>query len=299
LFLTSHPVTVGPLAWLRFELLRQALWIADALEKASPRRSFRSHPQCFLAIDPYALDSVPVPVGAMYAGLMHSQYLVWDRQDSTQSWLQKNALLAGTGHNRIAWRLFDALRRHPMLMVIAGGLPANARLFYAVREWANALRDARRKLSKHEIRYRALEILSTPNQGHLPTETGAIPRETEQTLSMFLNELGYSAPEQAAQLARLAAEFKLDVPTRLRLWNVLQARLARRGTPLLVLPLNHAGESPHIRLGPYLEMTAQTDVAAFAQDVSAFYRYSAHKDEASPQPSPLQERGHGASSPLP
>ena len=115
---------------------------------------FRSHPQCFLAIDPYALDSVSLPVSAMYAGLMHSQYLVWDRQSSTQSWLQRNGLLAGTGHQRIAWRFLEALRSDPVLMVLAGGMPPNARLFYAAREWAGALKDARKEDgSKYQIRY--------------------------------------------------------------------------------------------------------------------------------------------------
>ena len=72
----------------------------------------------------------------------------------------------------------------------------------------------------------------------------------------------------------LAADFKSEIPMRLRLWKMLHARLARRGIPLLVLPLNHADQSPHIQLGPYFEMTAQTDVVAFAEDVHAFYTQS-------------------------
>ena len=139
----------------------------------------------------------------MYAGVMHSQYLVWDRQSSTQSWLQKHWLLAGTGHDRIAWRLLGALRHNPVLMVLSGGMPTNARLFYAAREWAGALKDARHRLSKHQIRYRAMTLLSTDVQGHLPTETGAIPGDTEQKLRSFLGDLGYAAAAQDARLARV------------------------------------------------------------------------------------------------
>jgi hypothetical protein len=271
LFLTSHPETVGPLAWLRFELLRQALWIADALERASPNANLRSHPQCFLAIDPFALDSVPVPVSGMYAGIMHSQYLVWDRQSSTQSWLQKHGLLAGTGHDRIAWRLLKALPHNPLLMVLAGGMPANARLFYAAREWAGTLKDATHTLSKHRIRYRIMEILSTEINGQWPTETGIIPPTVEEKISAFLSALGYSIPDRQALLETLKADFKLEVPMRLRLWNVLSARLAQRGVPLLVLPLSHQKEAPHIRLGSFFEMTAETDPVRFAKDIHAFY----------------------------
>ena len=277
LFVTSHPPTTGPSAWLRFELLRQALWIAEALEQASPHHHFRAHPQCFLAIDPYALDSVPAFVAGMYAGLMHSQYLVWDRQASTQWWLQKKWLLAGTGHDRIAWRLLKALSRNPVLMVLAGGLPANARLFYAAREWAGTLKDARHKLAKQAIRYRVMSLLSAEIEGVIPTEDGHIPVETQAGLADFLNTLGYSPGEQRARLETLVADFKSEIPTRLRLWKILCARLVRRGIPLLVLPLDHSESDGSIRLGPYFEMTPETDVALFAKDFNAFYTQAVDK----------------------
>jgi len=66
---TSHPETVGPLEWLRFELLRQAQLVANAVaEEEKGGRLYQPHPQCFLAIDPYALDTVPASAGGFYAG---------------------------------------------------------------------------------------------------------------------------------------------------------------------------------------------------------------------------------------
>src|ERR1019366_8612705 len=62
LILTSHPDTEGPLEWLRFELLRQGVQIADAYTEARwPGAFFRPHPKCFLAIDPFALDTLSAP----------------------------------------------------------------------------------------------------------------------------------------------------------------------------------------------------------------------------------------------
>ena len=105
----------------------------------------------------------------------------------------------------------------------------------------------------------------------MPTEDGVIASETEQALRVCLSDLGYAAADQDALLARLAADFRSEVPMRLRLWTMLHARLARRGIPLLVLPLTHASETPHVRLGPYFEMTDPTDVVSFAADVHTFY----------------------------
>jgi len=271
LFLTSHPQTVGASAWLRFELLRQGLWIAKALMAAMPGRPRHSHPQCFLAIDPFALDSVPVAVGAAYAGFMHNQYIVWDRQSSSQSWLQKKWLLKDTGHDRVAWRLLRALKRNPVLMVIAGGLPHNARLFYAAREWAGTLHDQHGKRSKNKIRYVVMDILSQAYAGHLPGEDGHIPSEAELAIKQLLSELGYAADESERLLQILKKDFKEEIPMRLRLWKILYNRLARRGIPLLVLPITHYERQPHVRLGRFFELTSGVDVTAFAQEFNAFY----------------------------
>jgi len=229
------------------------------------------HPQCFLAIDPYALDSVPVPIGALYAGFMHTQYVAWDRQSSTQSLPQRSLLLRGTDHQRVAWRLMRAMRRNPVLMVISGGLPHNARLFYAAREWAGTLRDAHHRLSRHLIRLRVMDILSTPDNGQLPTEHGRLDPRAQQRLRDLLGGLGYDWSEQDLLLRQLADDFQNEVPARVRLWRILHARLANRGVPILAVPIAHSERSPHVRLGRASILTASSDPVAFAKSFNAFF----------------------------
>ena len=127
LILTSHPETEGPGEWLRFELVRQGLKIADACVEARwPDAKYRPHPKVFVAIDPFALDTVSAAAGGFYSGWMHKIYLAWDRQPSTQSFFQRNLLLRDTGYSRIFWRLLACLKADvPVVMVLAGGLPYN------------------------------------------------------------------------------------------------------------------------------------------------------------------------------
>src|SRR5262249_46650969 len=101
--LSSHPDTEGELEWVRFEVMRQGLALADAyveerwlttedrrqktetaagvavLRPPSSVLSYAPHPKCFVAIDPFALDTVPAPVAGFYAGWMHRIYIAWDR----------------------------------------------------------------------------------------------------------------------------------------------------------------------------------------------------------------------------
>lgn len=242
LVLTSHPETSGDRAWLRFELLRQGLEIAAAAALAGPPP--HEPPQCLLAIDPFALDSVLVPVQAMYAGLIHAQYLAWDRQPSTQSSLQRSWLLRDSG-SRIAARFLAALRRNPVVMAMPGGVPVNARLLYAAREWAARLplqKGVRRSAFKHAV----LRALTRPENQEMPPATGTLGEETRERLRRLLttqSALQAGAADQA--LADLAEEFRFEVPRRRRLFRVLQWHGRRSGRALVVLPIAHrSGERP-------------------------------------------------------
>jgi len=106
-------------------IAREGLLLANAvIEITQPGRMYRSNPQCFLAIDPFALDTVPTSIAGLYSGLMHRIYLVWDRQSWTQGWLQRTLLLRGTAYPRIIFRLLARLKRDiPIVMVVPGGLP--------------------------------------------------------------------------------------------------------------------------------------------------------------------------------
>src|SRR4029077_373110 len=135
--LTSHPPTMGSLEWLRFEEVRLGLLLADSVVTTAYRPwQYHPRPECFLAIDPFALDTITTPVAGLYSGFMHRIFLVYDRQSRTQSWLQKHFFLRHTGYPYIAARLLDRLKRNiPIVRVFPGGVPHNARLLYASREF--------------------------------------------------------------------------------------------------------------------------------------------------------------------
>jgi len=252
LLLTSHGDTAGPFAWLRFEMLRQGLQIAQALTQAEwPGLFFRPAPECLLAIDPYALDTVPAAVGGFYSGWMRRVYLAWDRQPSTQSRIQRHFLLQGTGYDRIAWRLLETLRSGvPVLMVLAGGLPHNARLLYGAREFMQRLRLPRWPYPKRAAEKKMMEILMRPVGGIRPAENGDLPPAAEEALDRLFAELGIGPAERPALLGRFKQEFRLAIPRRERLARVLARRLALKGQPLLLLNIRHRTDaSPHVQLG--------------------------------------------------
>lgn len=257
LIATSHPETMGSLAWLRFELLRQGLLIANAVAGAEkPASLYRPHPQCFLAIDPYALDTVSPAVGGFYAGWMHQVYLAWDRQPSTQSWIQRRGLLRGSGYDRIAWRLLRRLRVNPVLMVLPGGLPHNARMLYAAREFIQKIRHPPRSqagdpgLSKRAAEKRLMEILMEPVDGVRPAEEGELPSQTQRRIRELVETLGVAPESAGGILSEFAQEWKPASPGRARLFNVLIRRLAARGQPLMILPIAHRDAPPHVKIHP-------------------------------------------------
>jgi hypothetical protein len=268
LILTSHPETTGPLEWLRFELLRQALHVADAVAQArSPKTLFLPRPRCFLAIDPFALDTVSVPAAAFYAAWMHRIYLAWDRQPSTQSWLQRHFFLRGSGYDRIAWRLLHHLKRDvPVIMALGGGLPQNARLFYAAREFIQRMRPLRWRYAKRDAEKKLLDILLKPVGGALPAAKGELPPITQSEIRRLLEEIGLSASETESALREFQEEFRLPVPYRVRLFSVLMNRLVRKGKPLLLLAASHADTPPHIRFSRPLGVLQVADSASFAKD---------------------------------
>ena len=247
---TSHPTTTGPLEWIRFELFRQGLLLANAvMETTQKGRFYRSNPQCFLAIDPYALDTVPTPVAGLYSGFMHRIYLVWDRQSHTQSWLQRHLLLRGTGYFRIAQRVVSRLKQDsPIVMVLPGGLPQNARLLYAAREFVHGLPVKRWPYPKRLAQKKWMEILIQPVNGVLPCEKGVLPEATRTALRALLSEWGFSDAEQPRWVEIFAREFQGTVPYRARLFRALFRRVVAKGKPLLWAAVAHRGEAPYVQV---------------------------------------------------
>lgn len=248
--LTSHPETVGSLEWLRFELVRQGLLVADAVVDAHPKGGlYRANPECFLAIDPYALDTVAAPAAGWYAAFMHRLYLVWDRMSATQSALQRIVFLRGTSYIRIAYRLIRKLRQgHPIVMVLSGGLPQNARLLYTAREFVHRLPLRRWPISKREAQKKWMGVLVRPIEGPMPCETGSLPPATLAALTALLSEWGFIPADQTRLMTEFMAEFRLDVPYRTRLFRVLLKRVVLKGKPLLLVAARHRDQEPHIQI---------------------------------------------------
>ncbi len=249
--LTSHPPTIGPQEWLRFELVREGLALGNAVIDAHAPGLYPPAPRCFLAIDPYALDTVSRPVGGLYGGFMHRIYLVWDRQSGTQSWLQRHLLLRGTGYPRIAWRLFASLRRGaPVVMVWGGGLPANARLFYAAREFVLRLPVERWPYSIRTAQQKWLQVVIDRADGRRPYADGLLPAATRDRLVALLTEWGIPGEKHTQLITDFSVEFAQTVPNRERLFSILLDRIVRRGQPLVLMPIAHQDRQPFIRIAP-------------------------------------------------
>jgi hypothetical protein len=265
--LTSHPDTEGPLEWLRFELVRQGFEIADAYTEARrPKALFRPHPKAFVAIDPFALDTVPAAAAGFYSGWMHRIYMAWDRQPSTQSWIQRHFLLRDTGYEKIVWRLLACLRSDvPVVMVLSGGLPYNARFLYAAREFVQRLSPPRWKVPKRQAQLEILNLLMKPEGNAWPADTGELPASTQQAIRSALERWGIAAEKTGALLQEFAEEFKLPVPYRARLMRVLEARFASRGKPLIVVPVSHGNTPPHVWVEPPMSIPDSADVTAFSK----------------------------------
>ena len=208
-----------------------------------------SHAQCFLAIDPYALDTVSVPVGAFYAGWMYRLYLAWDRQASTESWIQRQVLLRGSGDEHIAWRLLRRLRKNiPVLMVFAGGLPQNARLLYAAREFIHHLKLPRWPSPKRVIQKKLMEILMEPVDGVRPAEQGETPAKVLEKVRFLLMDLGLADPQVMEELRRFLEEFRLSIPQARAPAESLNPAAGAQGKPLILLPIYHRTEAPYVRI---------------------------------------------------
>ncbi len=280
LVLTSHPDTEGPLEWLRFELLRQGVQVADAYTEARwPNAVFRPHPKCFLAIDPFALDTVSTSVGGFYSGWMHRIYLAWDRQPSTQSWIQKQILLRGTGYAKILWRLLACLKADvPVLMVLSGGLPYNARLLYATREFVHHLKPDRWRVTKRTAQIELMEILMKPDGNVWPADKGELTPHITPRVREALERWGIPVEKISACMDEFTEEFKLSVPSRARLFRILAKRVVERGKPLILVAVSHREAAPHVVVAPpVLLENPDVDITAFSKIFVNIFAGSASK----------------------
>jgi hypothetical protein len=255
---TSHPPTVGDLEWLRFEIVRQGLIVADAVSLSSPNPRL---PQCFQAIDPFALDTLPPWLGGFYAGYAHSIFLSWDRQTSTQS-LPQSILLRRSGHDRIAWRTLNRLKNDmPVLMALSGGLPHNARMFYTAREFIRRL-PIKKSVSRLQTEWEFMDLLLRADPACRPTEEGKLSPAAEDAVRAFLVRFGIDPVGVERLLAEFSDELQYEVPYRERFLRFLKNRLLDRGKPLILVGIAHQTQVPWIRLSePWAMQTSPQGIA--------------------------------------
>ena len=197
---------------------------------------------------------------------MHRIYLAWDRQPSTQSWIQKNLLLRGSDFSRIGWRLLRSLMRDvPVLMVLAGGLPYNARLLYGAREFVQALPIRLWKIRKRRAQKELMEILMKPEGGVWPPEQGEIPPGTLQAIRRSMAAWGLPPEGIESALQRFQEEFRRPNPYRKRLFHVLVDRIIKKGKPLILLGIGHSETAPYVQISEPVEISGDSDPAALAQ----------------------------------
>ncbi len=265
LAVVSHPPVLGDLAHLNFQLVRHAVLAARAV-RGRPCR-----PRLVVAIDPFALDTVPLYEEGLYAGVMGRYHLGFDRlaigRNPISAWLLRRC-----AWSRMAHRLLALLAGGGEAgLVLAGGVPSTTRILYAVREWAGRQRrkgrcKARAGQSLARLRqspaFSAFEAsgLATAHEperlaeaylmgaaaglmsdGRMPAaaERGSLTEETARAARDCLEAFGFTPEAADSALKELAEEIARETPYRARLFQVLAGRVLARGRPLVFLPIVH------------------------------------------------------------
>ena len=265
LALVSHPPVMGDLAHLNFELVRHATLALAAIRASSCR------PRLLVAVDPFALDTIPVWQEGLYAGFMGTYHLGFDRLSLGRGALSR-ALIGPASWDRLPHRLIRLLSTGGEAgMVLAGGVPATTRALYAAREWVSRCRRRspdRGEPAKIMARLRALPgFPDFERQGpHGPAlaksaarlteawamatlagvfggvedcvSTGRLSGVARERLSELLRALGLGAAEAAGPLKEFEGELARETPYRARFFTTVVARALRR-RPMLILPIAH------------------------------------------------------------
>lgn len=265
LALVSHPPVMGDMAHLNFELVRHATLGLAAV------RGGKSRPRLLVAVDPFALDTIPVWQEGLYAGFMGTYHLGFDRLSLARNRVSR-ALIGPAGWDRLPHRLIRLLSSGGEAgMVLAGGVPATTRSLYAVREWTARARRAspdRGDAAKVIARIRvlpgfadferdgphgaglgksaarlaelwAMAVLSGSGAGEDCSATGRLTEAARGSLDALLGALGHAdAARRRRLLDELAGELARETPYRERFFSTVVARALRRRA-LVLLPIAH------------------------------------------------------------
>lgn len=255
----SHPPVLGEAVHLNFELMRHGVSALCCLRRRPCR------PRLVVAVDPFALDSVPLWQEGLYAGFMARYHLGLDRMIRLRKGIGRR-LLRKTAWFTMPHRLLGALSQGEAVgMVLAGGVPSTARSLYAFREWLG------RQLRLSPRRSRPGEVLSELKKNAdfrlffercapLPWRSswrlleawclgvlagsaadGRLEPGGEEALRACLAALALDEPEAGRALADLEREWARETPYRERFFRLLAGRVLAKGRPILFLPVVHRG----------------------------------------------------------
>ncbi|MBI4676200.1 MAG: hypothetical protein HY748_01315 [Elusimicrobia bacterium] len=275
----SHGPVHGELAYLNFELVRRAAQTLRRLKGPACR------PRLVVAVDPFALDTVPVTQEALYAGFMGHYHLGIDRAAVGRGRLSA-AVLKATAWHRMPLRLLRCLAAGEAVgMALAGGVPATGRVRYAAREWLARQRavsamagcplavlkrleatPAFRRLEEEHpgwmhpaSAWRRMEawlmaalecpVLAGRREPSV-AETGVLDEPARSAARLCLEALGLPESDVSAGLAALADELRRETPYRTRLFRLVARRVLGTGRPVVFVPLCHRADGePRIDLG--------------------------------------------------
>lgn len=245
------------------------------------RRPFR----IVAAVDVMALDTLHLYEEGLYAGGVGLYHVSTDRLPSMRNPVQ-GLLFGGISYRYASWRLQIALRsKHNLVMTLAGGVAETARLLYTTRELVWRLRQQSAKRPRE-----VLEALSSdagfrrfaenfqeggnvwkrvecylaalfardplaaavPRGKLAPCETGDLDPEDLAAIRTVAAAFGLEPPAVEEIVAGFLEEFRRITPYRERLFRILLRRVVRKGTPILILPLDFSLEhtSPILQRPP-------------------------------------------------
>lgn len=273
LTITSHAPVIGEVRDLNLGLMAAGFRLMSKVRgKAKPFR-------IFLAVDVMALDTLSVLDEAAYAGVMGSYHIGTDRWPSKRHTIQP-MIFGGVSYASAARRLGAALRaKHNVVLVQSGGVKETARLLYATREFVWELRRRSEKkpwkvlealkpslsfisflnhvsaggsawrkieayliarLGRDPLAFISEEELSdVSRQSSVPSETGLLAEEDLAVLRAVIACFGLDA-QGSDLLADFREEFARITPYRIRFFEFLLKAVVRRGTPILLQPLDHS-----------------------------------------------------------
>lgn len=267
LALISHPPVMGELAHLNFQLVRHACLSLRQI-RGGPCR-----PRLVVAVDPFALDTIPLHEEGCYAGVMGRYHLGLDRLAMARN-AASAGLIARTAWPRMAHRLLSVLSGGGEVgLVPAGGVPSTTRALYAAREWASRQRRLsplngrpaemlrRLRAGAAFARFEATGIVTLGSaallaqayvmaavagvldeataQAPAAAEQGRLTPEAAAAAADVLEAFGIEGAARQRGLEEFSRELERETPFRARLFRVLAGRVLRSGRPVLFAPVAH------------------------------------------------------------